>query len=473
MLKVRRLTLPCPTVFSTSWGACFTRGERPFVWVWTPSLSACQLAIPTYWPGTGRSLPPPATWPPATNRTWLSTRLRAGPDTTCWLQTLAAIPPEVPVILDAKRGDIGSTAAAYARACFEVWDADAVTLSPYLGGDSVRPFTAYRDRYVFVLCHTSNPSADEVQGLSYWGTPLYHHIARLAPTWGDSNVGLVVGATYPEALAQVRSLAPDAWLLAPGVGAQGGDAAAALAAGANAQGSGVLVNVARNIALAEDPRQAAKQFVQQMTTTVSLAPPAASEVPPPTRALALKLHELGCIRFGNFTLASGLQSPVYIDLRLLVSDPQTLALAARVYADLLRDAAIDRLAGVPYAALPIATAVSLETGLPLIYPRKEAKAHGLGRVIEGAYTPGDRVGIEDPGHHGWQLDRRHRNPASSRPKHRRCRRAHRPRAGRPCQPGRGGRPSACCYDLYTIAGHPTACRPHRPGAVRGSAGHLR
>lgn len=305
-------------------------------------------------------------------------------------QTLAAIPPEVPVLLDAKRGDIGSTAAAYARACFEVLDADAVTVNPYLGRDGVKPFTAYSDRHVFVLCHTSNPSAAEIQGVSRFGLPLYQYIASVAPSWGEGNVGLVVGATYPEALAEVRALAPLAWLLAPGVGAQGGDAAAALANGLRSDGMGVLVNVARGIALADDPSVAAEMYAGQLRL---FARPAVATSPLSyrLRTLASRLYELGCIRFGDFTLASGVQSPVYIDLRLLVSDPSTLALAAQLYAGHVAGLVVNRLAGVPYAGLPIATAVSLETGLPLIYPRKELKTHGRGRSIEGDYTPNERV----------------------------------------------------------------------------------
>ncbi len=304
-------------------------------------------------------------------------------------QTLAAIPPEFPVILDAKRGDIGSTAEAYARACFDVWHVDAVTLSPYLGEDSVRPFTDYRDRYAFVLCHTSNPSAGEVQHASQWGMPLYQRLAARAMSWGQGNVGLVVGATYPEALAAVRAQAPDAWFLAPGVGAQGGDAAAALAAGTRSDGRGVLVSVSRGIALAQDPARAAAALVQTLQTAPTRGE--TSPLPPHLQTLALRLHDLGCIQFGTFTLASGLTSPVYIDLRLLTSDPATLALAAQAYARQLASVSAHRVAGVPYAALPIATAVSLETGLPLIYPRKEAKKHGRGLQIEGGFRPGDRV----------------------------------------------------------------------------------
>ncbi len=302
--------------------------------------------------------------------------------------TLQAIPPEIPVILDAKRGDIGNTAAAYARACFDVWDVDAVTLSPYLGADSILPFTTYQDRHVFVLTHTSNPGAAEVQGLTHFGQPLFLHIARLAAGWGAGNVGLVVGATYPSALSQVRALAPDAWFLVPGVGRQGGDAATALAAGVRGDGRGVLINVSRGISLAPEHRQAALAYSQQMQVAPSRVFDARDDA---IDRFALTLFEIGAVQFGRFTLASGKQSPVYIDLRLLVSHPRALAQSAQIYARLISAIHADRLAGTPYAALPLATAVSLETGLPMIYPRKEAKSYGRGRRIEGEFAAGDHV----------------------------------------------------------------------------------
>ncbi len=139
-------------------------------------------------------------------------------------QTLALIPPHIPVLLDAKRGDIGSTAEAYARACFDDLGVDGVTLSPYLGKDSIEPFARYADKGLFVLCHTSNPGAGEFQELEIadWRTldrepnqPLYIHVARTATAWSP-NVGLVVGATFPQAIADVRSAAPQAWFLVPG-----------------------------------------------------------------------------------------------------------------------------------------------------------------------------------------------------------------------------------------------------------------
>jgi len=164
------------------------------------------------------------------------------------------------VILDAKRGDIGSTAVAYARAAFDQLGADAVTASPYLGGDSVRPFLAAPERGAFVLCHTSNPGAADFQELRVDGLPLYLEVARKATEWDEhGNLGLVVGATFPEEMAEVRATAPDLPLLVPGIGAQGGDLEAAVAAGLDARGRGMVVNSSRGIVFAADPGDEARR----------------------------------------------------------------------------------------------------------------------------------------------------------------------------------------------------------------------
>jgi orotidine-5'-phosphate decarboxylase len=145
--------------------------------------------------------------------------------------------PHVPVILDAKRGDIGSTAEQYAREAFDRYGADAVTLSPFMGFDSVQPYLAYPGKGAFLLCRTSNPGGDDLQNqrlASVDGQPLlYEHVARLAQgPWNlNGQLGLVVGATYPAEIERVRAVAPTAPLLIPGVGAQGGDAAATVKAG--------------------------------------------------------------------------------------------------------------------------------------------------------------------------------------------------------------------------------------------------
>jgi uridine monophosphate synthetase len=299
---------------------------------------------------------------------------------------------DVPVILDAKRGDIGSTAEAYAKAAFEVWGADAVTVNPYLGHDAMQPFTTYADRGVFLLCHTSNPGATDLQTLDCGGRPLYQVVAEQAVRWGE-NVGLVIGATYPQALRTVREMAPQMWILLPGVGTQGGDLEAALAAGLDEQGSGIIVNASRSIIYAENPRVAAQELRDRINAARSMPK---SQIPTSSRdQLILALADIGCVKFGQFTLTSGLQSPIYIDLRLLVSHPGTLRDVARAYAQLLRPLAFDRLAAIPYAALPIGTAVSLELGCPLIYPRKEAKGHGTRRVVEGEFQKDERVVVLD------------------------------------------------------------------------------
>jgi len=321
-------------------------------------------------------------------------------------QTLALIPSEIPVLLDAKRGDMGPTAAAYARACFDDLGVDAVTLSPYLGHDSVDPFAKYEGKGLFVLCHTSNPSAGEFQELEIndWRTldrapnqPLYLRVAQVATRWSP-NVGLVVGATYPEAIAAVRQAAPQAWFLVPGIGAQGGDLEATLAAGLRADGLGVVINASRGICLAADPRAAAQELRRaiEQARAQRFQPATVNAPSGPNKALQsliTELADLQAVKFGSFTLASGMQSPIYIDLRLLVSKPALLARAATEYANILNGLPCDRIAGVPYAALPIGTAVAIEADKPLIYLRKEAKAHGLGKDIEGAWQPGERVVI--------------------------------------------------------------------------------
>jgi orotidine-5'-phosphate decarboxylase len=173
------------------------------------------------------------------------------------MEHLRRTAPQVPVILDAKRGDIGSTAQQYAMEAFERYGADAVTLSPFMGFDSVQPYLKYAGKGAFLLCRTSNPGGDDLQNQrlsSVPGQPLvYEHIARLAQSQWNLNgqLGLVVGATYPQEIARVREIAPDLPLLIPGVGAQGGDAAATVRAGWRANAP-IVVNSSRAILYASN-----------------------------------------------------------------------------------------------------------------------------------------------------------------------------------------------------------------------------
>jgi orotidine-5'-phosphate decarboxylase len=169
--------------------------------------------------------------------------------------------PGIPVILDAKRGDVGSTSEQYAREVFERYRADAVTLQPYQGFDAIAPFLAYRGRGAFVLCRTSNAGGDALQMLDVGGERLFERVARLAcAQWNaGGQLGLVVGATYPAELGRVRALAGAMPLLVPGIGAQGGDIEAAVKAGQDGDGGGLVISSSRAILYAGHGEDFAQQ----------------------------------------------------------------------------------------------------------------------------------------------------------------------------------------------------------------------
>jgi uridine monophosphate synthetase len=309
---------------------------------------------------------------------------------------IAHVPAGTPVILDAKRGDIGETSEAYARAAFDSLGATALTVNAYLGQDAIAPFLARNDQGAFILCKTSNPGADEFQSLPVGTEMLYERIAMRAVEWNArDNVGLVVGATDPAALARVRAIAADLWFLVPGIGAQGGDLRKTIENGLRTDGLGLIVSASRSIARASDPKAEATRLRDEMnryrSTRVAGVPP--SE--PWRKTLAADLVRSGCVRFGQFTMKSGASTPIYLDLRRLVSHPAILHRVAAAYARILEGLTFDRIAGIPYAALPIATAISLHMNRPLIYPRREAKEYGTRASIEGDYAAGDRIAVID------------------------------------------------------------------------------
>ena len=170
------------------------------------------------------------------------------------IEYIKSLNPDIPVILDAKRGDIGSTAEMYAREAFERYGADAVTVNPYMGGDTLEPFLHYADRGVVVLCHTSNPGSGEFQDRESGGIALYMAVAeRASKVWNrNGNVALVVGATYPEMLGEVRNQVGDMPILVPGIGTQGGDISQVLGQGLAGSGKGLVLNVARSVIYAGD-----------------------------------------------------------------------------------------------------------------------------------------------------------------------------------------------------------------------------
>lgn len=330
-------------------------------------------------------------------------------------QVIKSIPDDIPIILDAKRGDIASTAQAYVCAAFQQLGADAITINPYLGHDAVEPFLEDAKRGVFLLCKTSNPGAEDLQDLLVientpnWsmgiGYHLFEKVALLAQEWNTrDNLGLVVGATQPEALKRVRLLTPEMWILTPGVGVQGGDLVVALHAGLRSDGLGMLIPISRAISRADDPQKAAIEIRRKINeqrkeiqgqSSRRIKSPEDLQYSDEFAQVADGLLQAGCIKFGQFTLKSGMISPIYIDLRLLVSYPNLLEQVSRAYLRILKRLTFDRLAGLPYAALPIATVISLKGGWPMIYPRKEVKAYGTKAEIEGIYQAGERIVVID------------------------------------------------------------------------------
>lgn len=314
---------------------------------------------------------------------------------------IKAVPEGIPVILDAKRGDISSTAQAYARSAFVTLGADAITLSPYLGYDSIAPFMADPEKGLFLLCKTSNPGSVDLQDLQLGGKyatlKVYEKVASFAHDWNiKGNLGLVVGATFPEALQRVRKYAPDAWLLAPGIGAQGGDLSKAMTAGLREDGLGLLINISRSISRAGDPADVAQSLVKRFRKVQRQVQSGNTDFKKNLLGpLAEGLLTMGCIQFGEFTLKSGLSSPIYIDLRRLVAFPNWMAQVADAYITQLQELRFDRIAGLPYAALPIASAISLRGNYPMVYPRQTVKDYGTAATIEGIYHPGEIVVVID------------------------------------------------------------------------------
>ncbi|RPJ05599.1 MAG: orotidine-5'-phosphate decarboxylase, partial [Spirochaetaceae bacterium] len=319
-------------------------------------------------------------------------------------KTLEVIPKEIPVIIDAKRNDIGNTAKAYADSVFGHFKADAVTLNPYLGKESAQPFMEYSGRGLFLLCRTSNPGASKIQDLlvrdpaSGNNIPLFMAMARELTSWGP-NIGLVVAGNDPAALAAVRKELPDVWLLAPGIGAQGGSISEAVRNGKTQDNKGILPVVVRHIIEDKNPGKKAKEFHEAILA--ELKRPSGTgiskkeNVMTGKKDLIRRIINHGCFKVGSFTLKSGDISPFYIDLRKLISDPVLLSDVAKAYATLMENLSYKRISAIPVASVPVVTALSMFLAKPMIYPRLPAKKHGSGAPIDGDYCAGETVVLVD------------------------------------------------------------------------------
>ena len=321
-------------------------------------------------------------------------------------RTLKAIPAHIPIILDAKHSDL-NTSTIFARTIFEEWQVDAVTLSPYAGQDHIAPFLVYPGKAVFVLCCTSNPAAIALQQYPTTESPLYLQVVKESKNWGTpEQLGLEVGTTMPDVLARIRASAPERVILARSIWAEGGNLNNILAAGLNGNGDGLLIPVPQDMlgsdhaaeqiqSLREEVNQARIQIIREGSTCSVWLPDVCLLNQHPYLDLILQLYDIGCIMFGNFVQASGATFPYYVDLRKIISNPQIFHQILSAYADILKNLSFDRIAGIPYGSLPTATGLALRLNRPMIFPRKEVKAHGTRRLIEGNFQPGETVVVVD------------------------------------------------------------------------------
>jgi uridine monophosphate synthetase len=320
-------------------------------------------------------------------------------------ETIAAIPAHIPIILDAKHSDL-NTSTPFAQMLFEQWQIDAVTLSAYAGQDHVAPFLVHPGKAVFVLCRTANSSADNLQNHPQL-EPFYLQMVKEAKTWGTpEQVGLEVGTTNPEVLRRIRAIAPERLILARSIWQEGTNLSEILAAGLNANGEGLLIPVPQDWlsqehpkpriqALREEVNQARTERIQNGSTCDLWISDVCTLNPHPHLDLILQLYDIGCILFGEFVQASGATFPYYVDLRKIISNPQIFHQILTAYAEILQDLSFDRIAGIPYGSLPTATGLALRLNYPMIFPRKEVKAHGTRRVIEGNFQQGDTIVVVD------------------------------------------------------------------------------
>jgi len=334
------------------------------------------------------------------------------------LEVRDLVPRDLPLIIDAKHGDLNSS-TALAHYLFRDLAVDAVTLSPLAGQDIAAPFLLYGDKAVVITCRSSNPAAKLIQYHPEESDPLFLKIVRECQLWGTPDQLLLeVGTSDPAVLAQVRAAAPERVLMLRSIWSEEERLDGLLQAGLNPSADGLLLPLPQNLLVEDDladqaaalkamiNRRRERWLVQQPQQpsdrcAVWLPGQQNGELPlvnagvDPMESLIVDLFDIGCLLFGEYVQASGAIFNYYIDLRQIISDPNLFHRVLHGYCNLLEQLSFDRIAGIPYGSLPTATGLSLQLRKPLIYPRKEVKAHGARRLIEGDFNEGDTVVVVD------------------------------------------------------------------------------
>jgi uridine monophosphate synthetase len=339
------------------------------------------------------------------------------------------LPPDLPLIIDIKHGDLNSS-SAIAAYLFQTLQADAVTLNPFAGQDIAAPFFLYPGKAVVINCHSSNPAARSLQHYPDEERPLYLMVVGESQRWGTPDQLLLeVGTSDPTILGRVRKAAPERFVMLRSLWGEEGNLERLLASGLNEAGDGLLlplpqsllndsnisdqttalkqrINRIRSEHLEARVQQSQLQSVQcriwphadqpsAQSDTANGEPSAQTGTDPELRDLIIDLFDIRCLLFGEFKQASGAIFNYYVDLRQIISDPALFHRVLDCYSRVLRTLNFDRIAGIPYGSLPTATGLSLQLHKPLIYPRKEVKAHGTRRLVEGEFNAGDTVVVVD------------------------------------------------------------------------------
>ena len=321
-------------------------------------------------------------------------------------RVIAAIPPAIPVILDAKHSDL-NTSTVFAKTIFTEWQIDAVTLTPFAGQDHAAPFLVYSDKAVFVLSHTSNPKAEPLQRYPSLEQPYYLHLIEEVQSWATpEQLYLEIGTTNIETLTKIRAIAPERTILLRSLWSKQHNLQSLLNIGLNSNGEGLLIPIPQDFLAQENLTEKVVELQnqingdrtsrkQQSASCELWTPNVCLLTQHPYQALILQLFDIGCLLFGEYVQASGATFSYYIDLRKIISNPQIFNRVLAAYGDIVQKLEFDRIAGIPYGALPTATGLAMNLQRPMIFPRKEVKAHGTRRLIEGEFYPGEKVVVID------------------------------------------------------------------------------